>query len=63
MIVNNRLIAHKHITHGTTLECVWTLIPALILVTIAIPSFQLLYLIDEIIDPSVTVRAIGLQWY
>ena len=63
MIVNNRLIAHKHLTHGTTLEIIWTLIPALILVTIAIPSFQLLYLIDEIIDPSVTVRAIGLQWY
>lgn len=63
MIIKKRLISHKHIQHGTTLEIIWTLIPALILVTIAIPSFQLLYLIDEIIDPSITVRAIGLQWY
>ncbi len=58
-----RIISHNIILHGTTLEIIWTLIPALILFIIAIPSFQLLYLIDEIIDPSITVRAIGLQWY
>ena len=63
IVTKNRLISHKHIQHGSLLEIIWTLIPALILVTIAIPSFQLLYLIDEIIDPSITVRAIGLQWY
>lgn len=63
MITNKKLIAHKHLIHGTTLEIVWTSIPALILITIAIPSFKLLYLIDEIIDPSITVRAIGRQWY
>ena len=63
MIVNKQLIAHKHLIHGTTLEIIWTSIPALILIVIAIPSFKLLYLIDEIIDPSITVRAIGRQWY
>ncbi len=63
MIVNNRHISHNVIMHGSLLEIIWTLVPALILIVIAIPSFQLLYLLDEIIDPSITVRAIGLQWY
>jgi len=51
------------VTHGTILEIVWTLIPSFILMLIAIPSFSLLYSMDEIIDPSVTLKAIGHQWY
>lgn len=49
--------------HGTTLEIVWTIVPALILVGIAVPSFALLYAIDEIIEPAVTVKCVGHQWY
>jgi cytochrome c oxidase subunit 2 len=49
--------------HGTTLEIVWTITPALILVVIAIPSFSLLYAMDEVIDPILTVKVIGSQWY
>jgi cytochrome c oxidase subunit 2 len=45
------------------LEIVWTIIPSLILMSIAIPSFILLYMMDEVIDPSITVKAIGHQWY
>lgn len=37
--------------------------PSFILMAIAVPSFSLLYAIDEIIDPSVTLKAIGHQWY
>jgi cytochrome c oxidase subunit 2 len=51
------------ITHHTLLEVVWTVTPALILVTIAIPSFALLYAMDETGFPQVTVKAIGHQWY
>jgi cytochrome c oxidase subunit 2 len=51
------------IIHGTTLEIVWTVTPAFILMIIAIPSFALLYSIDEIVDPAVTIKAIGHQWY
>jgi len=61
--LKKRAITHKYLTHGTTLEIIWTLTPALILVTIAFPSFKLLYLMDEVIDPSITVKAIGHQWY
>jgi len=50
-------------THGTVLEVVWTLIPAIILGFIAVPSFVLLYSMDEIINPAITVKAIGHQWY
>jgi len=50
-------------THSSLLEIVWTIIPAVILVLIAIPSFSLLYSLDELIDPSVTLKVIGNQWY
>ncbi len=57
------LIAHKHMVHGTILEIVWTITPAIILIGIAFPSFKLLYLMDEVIDPAITIKAIGHQWY
>jgi cytochrome c oxidase subunit 1 len=50
-------------THHTLLEKVWTYIPALILVFIAAPSFSLLYSIDALTEPKVTVKVIGHQWY
>nr|YP_009861079.1 cytochrome c oxidase subunit 2 [Jaagichlorella hainangensis]QKJ84935.1 cytochrome c oxidase subunit 2 [Jaagichlorella hainangensis] len=53
----------EKILHGTVIEIVWTILPSLILVLIAIPSFALLYSMDEIVDPAVTVKAIGHQWY
>ena len=49
--------------HGTVLEIVWTTVPALILLSIAVPSFALLYSMDEIIDPVLTLKVIGHQWY
>lgn len=51
------------VTHGTVIEVIWTLIPCVILVLIAIPSFALLYSMDEIVSPSVTLKVIGHQWY
>ncbi len=50
-------------THSSKLEIAWTILPAILLVFIAIPSFALLYSLDEVIDPSVTLKAIGHQWY
>ena len=60
---SGRKISHKYANHGTTLEIIWTITPALILITIAFPSFRLLYLLDEVIDPAITVKVIGHQWY
>jgi len=51
------------IIHGTVLEIVWTVTPCFVLMIIAIPSFALLYSMDEIVDPSLTLKTIGHQWY
>jgi heme/copper-type cytochrome/quinol oxidase subunit 2 len=56
-------ISNKYLTHGTLIELIWTITPALILVLIAFPSFKLLYLMDEVTDPSLSVVAEGHQWY
>jgi len=53
----------RKITHGTFLEIVWTLIPCWILMLIAFPSFSLLYSMDEYVQPSITLKVIGHQWY
>jgi cytochrome c oxidase subunit 2 len=50
-------------THHTVLEVLWTTVPVIILVIIAIPSFKLLYFADHTEDPDMTIKAIGHQWY
>jgi len=52
-------ISNKYLNHGTLIELIWTITPALILVLIAFPSFKLLYLMDEVTDPSLSVLAEG----
>ncbi|MFP6747945.1 MAG: cytochrome c oxidase subunit II [Alphaproteobacteria bacterium] len=50
-------------THNTLLEVAWTVVPIVILVIIAIPSFKLLYFADSIKDAEMTIKAVGHQWY
>lgn len=54
---------HKFLVDGILIEIIWTCIPAVILIFIAFPSLQLLYVMDEVINPSLTIKAIGHQWY
>ncbi len=49
--------------HSTLLEVVWTIIPAGILMIISVPSYNLLYAMEEVIDPSLTIKVVGHQWY
>ena len=51
------------IRHNTLIEIIWTIIPTIIIMAIAIPSFVLIYAMDEIVNPKLTVKAIGSQWY
>ena len=60
---NNSPIVHKYLNHGTLIELIWTITPALILTIIAFPSFRLLYLLDEVISPTITIKVVGHQWY
>jgi len=52
-----------HNSHGSWLELFWTLTPAIILYVIGLPSFGLLYAMEEVVLPSLTFKAIGHQWY
>ena len=56
-------IPDTHSSHGTLIELVWTITPALVLLAIALPSFRLLYLMDEIVLPGLTLKVVGHQWY
>nr|YP_002860287.1 cytochrome c oxidase subunit 2 [Nothoceros aenigmaticus]ACC86810.1 cytochrome c oxidase subunit 2 [Nothoceros aenigmaticus] len=53
----------ERIVHGTTIEIIRTIFLSIISMFIAIPSFALLYSMDEVVDPAVTIKAIGHQWY
>ena len=50
-------------SHNTVIEILWTVIPVLILVVIAIPSFRLVYYLDRTPDPELTIKVTGHQWY
>nr|WUR10583.1 cytochrome c oxidase subunit II [Elmerina hispida] len=52
-------ISSKYLSHGTLIEVIWTITPALILMLIAQPSFSLLYILDEVISPTMTIKAVG----
>nr|YP_009473106.1 cytochrome c oxidase subunit II [Chelodina pritchardi]AUW55014.1 cytochrome c oxidase subunit II [Chelodina pritchardi] len=56
------------LTHTSTMdaqevEMIWTILPAIVLITIALPSLQVLYLTDEINNPHLTIKTMGHQWY
>jgi heme/copper-type cytochrome/quinol oxidase subunit 2 len=52
-------ISYKYLNHGTLIELIWTITPALILILIAFPSFKLLYLTDEVSDASMCILSEG----
>nr|AAV63707.1 cytochrome oxidase subunit II [Setophaga americana]ACI14322.1 cytochrome oxidase subunit II [Setophaga pitiayumi]ADO22962.1 cytochrome c oxidase subunit II [Setophaga americana]ADO22967.1 cytochrome c oxidase subunit II [Setophaga pitiayumi] len=49
--------------NAQVIELVWTILPAMVLVTLALPSLRILYMMDEINEPDLTLKAIGHQWY
>ena len=54
---------NRFLLEGQTIEIIWTVLPALILIFIALPSLQLLYLLDEVNNPTITLKTVGHQWY
>nr|YP_010947243.1 cytochrome c oxidase subunit II [Mustilia falcipennis]WGO62258.1 cytochrome c oxidase subunit II [Mustilia falcipennis] len=61
------LFFNKHINRflleGQMIELIWTILPAITLIFIALPSLRLLYLLDELNNPLITLKSIGHQWY
>nr|YP_010957514.1 cytochrome c oxidase subunit II [Conger oceanicus]WMY90841.1 cytochrome c oxidase subunit II [Conger oceanicus] len=56
-------LTNTYILDSQEIEIVWTILPAVILILIALPSLRILYLMDEINDPHLTIKAVGHQWY
>nr|YP_010166610.1 cytochrome c oxidase subunit II [Hydroporus planus]ANJ70242.1 cytochrome c oxidase subunit 2 [Hydroporus planus]QRV62701.1 cytochrome c oxidase subunit 2 [Hydroporus planus] len=54
---------NRFLLEGQTIEVIWTILPAIILIFIALPSLRLLYLLDEISNPWLSLKSIGHQWY
>nr|ALO76804.1 cytochrome c oxidase subunit 2 [Scirtidae sp. GENSP01] len=54
---------NRYLLEGQTIEIIWTVMPAITLIFIALPSLRLLYLLDEINNPLITLKTIGHQWY
>nr|YP_009654773.1 cytochrome c oxidase subunit II [Molipteryx lunata]QCI09328.1 cytochrome c oxidase subunit II [Molipteryx lunata] len=61
-LTNNKFI-NRTLLEGQTIEFIWTMMPAVTLIFIALPSLHLLYLIDEVNKPALTLKSVGHQWY
>nr|YP_010384321.1 cytochrome c oxidase subunit II [Mesacturoides brevisquamatus]UGW52202.1 cytochrome c oxidase subunit II [Mesacturoides brevisquamatus] len=61
-LMTNKYI-NRFLLEGQTIEIIWTMLPAIILLFIAFPSLRLLYLLDEVNEPAITLKTIGHQWY
>nr|APX39749.1 cytochrome c oxidase subunit 2 [Linaeidea aenea] len=55
--------SHRFLLEGQMIEVIWTILPTLTLIFIAIPSLRLIYILDEINNPMITIKTIGHQWY
>nr|YP_010374268.1 cytochrome c oxidase subunit II [Deroploa parva]QVD38890.1 cytochrome c oxidase subunit II [Deroploa parva] len=63
MTLNSNKMINRYLLEGQTIEMIWTMMPAITLIFIALPSLRLLYMIDEVNNPSITLKVIGHQWY
>lgn len=61
-LVTNKLV-NRYLLDGQIIEIIWTVLPAVILIILALPSLRLLYLIDETTEPRITLKTVGHQWY
>nr|YP_011010552.1 cytochrome c oxidase subunit 2 [Halovelia lannae]WPW47193.1 cytochrome c oxidase subunit 2 [Halovelia lannae] len=61
-MISNKMI-NRFMMENQKIEIIWTIIPAMILMLIALPSLRILYMMDEIKSPSITIKSIGHQWY
>lgn len=63
ILSKNKISYNRKRNHSTLIELIWTITPGIILIIIGIPSLKLLYAIEDQIDPVLTLKVIGHQWY
>nr|YP_002261341.1 cytochrome c oxidase subunit II [Gryllotalpa pluvialis]ACG59298.1 cytochrome c oxidase subunit II [Gryllotalpa pluvialis] len=61
LLPNN--LVHRYLLEGQNIEIIWTILPAITLIFIALPSLRLLYLLDESMTPLISLKSTGHQWY
>uniref|UniRef100_UPI0030DFEED7 cytochrome c oxidase subunit II n=1 Tax=Vescelia pieli TaxID=2526987 RepID=UPI0030DFEED7 len=61
LLFNNHI--NHHLLDGQVIELIWTILPAITLIFIALPSLRLLYLLDDTLNPLISLKTIGHQWY
>nr|YP_011010266.1 cytochrome c oxidase subunit 2 [Ventidius distanti]WPW46868.1 cytochrome c oxidase subunit 2 [Ventidius distanti]WPW46881.1 cytochrome c oxidase subunit 2 [Ventidius distanti] len=61
MLFNKKI--NQFLMENQMIEIIWTIIPAMILILIALPSLRILYMMDETKTPNITIKTIGHQWY
>nr|AEP27670.1 cytochrome c oxidase subunit II [Doydirhynchus austriacus] len=55
--------SHRYLLEGQLIEIIWTIMPAVTLIFIALPSLRLIYILDEVNNPMISIKSIGHQWY
>nr|ADB12957.1 cytochrome oxidase subunit II [Otiorhynchus ovatus] len=61
-MIFNKFI-HRYLLEGQLIELIWTILPATTLILIALPSLRILYIMDEVNNPIISIKSIGHQWY
>nr|ALO76683.1 cytochrome c oxidase subunit 2 [Alleculinae sp. ENSP01] len=56
-------LTHRFLLEGQLIEIIWTILPAITLIFIAMPSLRLIYILDETNNPLISIKTIGHQWY
>nr|ARH54236.1 cytochrome c oxidase subunit 2 [Cteniopus sp. AH-2016] len=56
-------LTHRFLLEGQMIEIIWTILPAITLIFIALPSLRLIYILDETNNPAISIKTIGHQWY
>ena len=63
LVIRKKFLLFNYLVHGAIIEIIWTFIPSILLLFMIIPSFALLYSIEEIIEPKLIIKVTGHQWY
>lgn len=62
-LLRGRGFYYKFFSEGTTIETIWSILPALLLVILLFPSIKILYLVEDVKNPSLTFKVVAHQWY
>lgn len=63
VLLGQAVPSHRYLTESQRVEIMWTVVPCIVLISIALPRLRLLYTLDDVGRPCLTVKSVGHQWY